>query len=827
MHDLRVAVRALLATPIVTTVAVLSLALGIGANTAIFSLVNSMLLRTLPVAEPQRLVTISSDTAISLGFKAGLGWNYAMWDQLRQRAQTFGGALAWSAQGFDLAQGGETQPINGLVTSGEFFTTLGVPPLLGRTFTAADDVRGGGPDGPVAVISYGLWQRRFGGAENVIGTPLVIERVPFTIVGVTPPQFFGVEVGRAFDVAFPLGAEPLIRGKRAAIDAPGNLILIIMLRLKPGQSIDAATATLRAMQPQILGSDRLPDLVKQPFTLVPAAAGTSGTEPGVSGLRQRYEPGLLTIFVVVALVLLVACANIANLQLARATARRHELSVRLALGASCWRLARQLLVESLVLAGIGASVGLVFAAWSSRVLVAQLSTSDYAVSMDLSLDWRVLVFTATVTVATGVLFGTVPALRAGHIAPMEALTDSGRGTSGHSRGSLASSPVVAQVALSLVLVVAAGLFVRTFERLASVPLGFDSDRLLVVNVDTKRAHVDPAGRLAFYDRLVGAVAAVPGVSHAAGSMSTPASGGRMTVEVSGAPTMSERRVLTNAITPGWFAAYGTTVRAGRDIDRRDTANGPPVAVVNEAFARRFFPGGNAIGETVVARTIVGVVGDQLIQGGYNPNGVARSRRDSAPPTIYMPLAQSAGSGPPDRTNVSISVRSAAGSPAALERSVAMALTAVDRDLAFTFRPLADQVNASLAQERLVAMLSGFFGVLALLLAGLGLYGVTSYAVSRRRREIGIRLAIGAAPAGIVRLVLSRVALLVGTGIVAGAGVSLWASRFIAPLLYGLEPRDPVTLAGAAGMLAAVGMLTGWLPARRASRIDPAQVLRES
>src|SRR5712692_9541701 len=216
MHDVRLAVRALSATPIVSSVAALSLALGIGANTAIFALVNSMLVRTLPVAEPQRLVTISSDMAISLGFKAGLGWNYAMWDQLRQRAQTFGGALAWSAQGFDLAQGGETQPINGLVTSGEFFTTLGVPALLGRTFTATDDVRGGGPDGPVAVISYGLWQRRFGGAGNVIGTPLVIERVPFTIVGVTPPEFFGVEVGRAFDVAFPLGAELLIRGKRAA-----------------------------------------------------------------------------------------------------------------------------------------------------------------------------------------------------------------------------------------------------------------------------------------------------------------------------------------------------------------------------------------------------------------------------------------------------------------------------------------------------------------------------------------------------------------------------------------------------------------------------------
>jgi putative ABC transport system permease protein len=788
------------------------------------------------VADPHRLVSISSDRAIGLGFKAGLGWSYAMWDQLRQQSgpgvgaagadPSFAGALAWRAQRFDLAEGGEMQEVDGLVTSGEFFTTLGVPAQLGRTYTSADDVRGGGPDGPVVVISYRLWQRRFGGAANVVGTRLLVERVPFTIVGVTPPEFFGVEVGRGFDVALPLGAEPLIRGKRAVIDQPSSYLLFVMLRLKPGQSFDAATAALRALQPQILGSSRVPQFLQEPFTLVPAAAGTDIP----ASARPRYERPILTILVVVALILLIACANLANLALARATVRRHEMSVRLALGAPRWRLARQLLVESLVLAAIGGFAGLLFAAWVSRVLVTQLSAPADHLVLDLSLDWRILAFTAAITVVTAVLFGTAPAFRAARVAPVDALKGAGR-TGGSTGGSLRvpNGLVIAQVALSLVLVCAAGLFVRTFQWLASVPLGFDSDRVLVINVDTARATTDPADRTAFYHRLVGAVAAVPGVAHAAGSMSTPVSSGLPSaVTVSAAPSMpaSERMVLSTVITPEWFATYGTPIRAGRDIDGRDTANAPAVAVVNEAFVRRIFPSGRAIGETVDARTVVGVVGDQVVQGGYKADGAPRSLRDGAAPTMYVPLAQSAGSGIPGRTTIVINVRSAAGPPAALARSIGAALIAVDRDLAFTFRPLSDSLSASIAQERLVAMLAGFLGALALLLAGLGLYGIMSYGVSRRRTELGIRLALGAEPRAVVRLVLARVGLLVGAGVAAGTALSLWLSRFVAPLLYGLQPRDPLTLSAAALTLAAVGALAAWLPARRASRIDPARVLRD-
>jgi predicted permease len=845
MQDLRVALRVLRAAPVVTGVAILSLALGIGANTAIFSLVNSLLLRTLPVAEPERLVILSTDAPGSR--RNTPAWTYSLWEEIRRRSpQMFDGAVAWSAVGTEdrlnlSTEGGEVQPVDGAYVSGDFFNTLGVQPFLGRTFTAADDERGGGPDGPVAVISYGMWQRRFGGAASIIGTPLVIERTPFTIIGVTPPEFLGAEVGRSFDVAVPLSANRLIRGKDSVID--GGAWLYIMVRLKPGQSAETATNLLRSVQPQIRAAvvpgtpppeannpalRQLADQVflKNPFTLVPASLGTSQ-------LRRRYEQPLLATLVIVGLVLLIACGNMANLLLARAAARRHELSVRLALGATRWRLVRLLLVEALVLAGVGALGGLAFARWAGPMLVAQLSTSVTRVTLDLSLDWRVLAFTVVVTAATAVTFGIAPAFRARRIAPIDALKDQGHGALGGARTGLSSGLVVAQVALSMVLIVAAGLLVGTFQRLATLPLGFDSDRVLVANVDVSRA-VDPGNRLPFFQQLVAAVAAVPGIEGAGGSMATPVSGSSMLgfIDLPGAPPpqpepgpvpfWNSRSIMVNQITPGWFATYGTAVRAGRDINERDVQGALPVAVVNEAYVRKFLAGRNPLGEAVTSlestappRTIVGVVSD----------AVYVSVRDGIRPTLYIPLAQREAGGP--TATIQISVRSSAGSPALLAPRVAAALTAVDRNLSFTFRPLQDRIDASLTQERLVALLAGFFGLLALLLAGLGLYGVTSYAVTRRRAEIGIRMALGAEPAGVVRLVLVRVFVLVALGVIIGTTVSVWSTQFLASLLYDLQPRDAVTLASAAATLTVVGAIAGWLPAYRASEIDPAQVLRDS
>jgi putative ABC transport system permease protein len=827
MQDVRLAVRALRSTPIVSAVAIVSLALGIGANTAMFSLVNSLLLRSLPVREPQQLAILGDTSDPRAGY-----YTYAIWDAVRRRPQLFDGAFAWSATRFNLSRGGQTEFIDGLWASGRMFETLGVPAMLGRTLTDADDRRGGGPDGAVAVISYAYWQRRYDGDPRAVGETIDLERVPFTIVGVTPPSFFGPEVGRTFDVVAPIGAEPLIRGAETFLDGRSTWWLGIIARLKPGQSLDAAQAAIRGVQPQIR-AEAMPTtwsaqnratFLKDAFTLKPAATGDSA-------LRQRYERPLVTLLVVVALVLLIACANIANLLLARAAARRHELSLRLALGASKWRIARQLLVESLVMAAAGAAVGLAVAQWATRLLVAQLSTPNNHVFLDLGLDWRVLAFTMVVAMATALLFGTAPAFRTSDVQPMEAMKEHGRGGGGESRIGLANSLVVAQVTLSLVLVVAAGLFMRTFSSLANLHLGFDRDRVLVATVNAQRTEIPAAERLAVYERVHQAVAAAPGVAAAGVSIVTPVSGMAWNnrIDVSGGVVLPDRQRLAffNAITPGWLTTFGTPVAAGRDIAAGDTKSAPRIMLVNEAFARKFLNGASPIGHTVTMPGIANTPSQPAEIVGVVADAVYRSLRDPVPPTIYVPLAQFDDGPRPAPASISVSVRSASQSPALLTRTVAEAIGRVNPDLALTFRPLAEQVNASLTQERLVAMLAGFFGGLALLLAGLGLYGVTSYAVSRRRTEIGIRMALGAAPGGVVRLVLTRVTLLVGAGIVAGWAISLWAAQFVSTLLYGLQPRDPLTIIGAAASLAAVGAGAGWLPAYRASRIDPAEVLRDA
>jgi putative ABC transport system permease protein len=828
VHDVRVAMRQLVGTPVVTTVAVLSLALGIGANTAIFSLVNSLLLRALPVRDPQQLALLKGGNTDSAGQSS---FTFAIFEELRRRPHLYDSAFAWDAQRFNLAAGGVAEFVEGIWTTAGIFDTLGVRPLAGRTFTDADDRRGGGPDGPVAVVSYAFWQRRLGGTAGVIGRRLTLERIPFTIVGVMPPDFFGPDVGRRFDVVLPMGAEPLVHGKESRLDSRDSWWLSVMMRLKPGQSIDEATDALRGVQPQIRNatlpvgewpSQDLDKYLSAKFTLDPAATGTSR-------IRTQYGRPLLTVMIVVVLVLVIACANIANLQLARAAARRHEWSVRLALGASRWRLVRLLLTESLALSIVGAGLGLLIARWGSQLLVQQLSTQNVTVFLDLSPDWRVLAFTSGVTVATALLFGAAPALRAAGVAPMEAITEQGRGAGvGSGRASVASALVVVQVALSVMLVVAAALFLRTFSKLATLNLGFEASRVLVVTMNAQGAPLEPSLRMTVYERALEAVQALPGVAHAALSPVIPISGhmwGNRFEVSDGVPLAdNQRSSLRNQVTPGFFDTYAQRLVAGRNFTDRDRDGAPRVAIVNEAFARRFLTGANPIGHTVHLPRAVTPEPDMEIVG-VVADAVYRRLRDPAPPTLYSPVAQTTAG--PATTEYNMSVRAASDSPAQLSRSIADAIGGVNRDLTLTFRPLAEQINASLTQERIVAILAGCFGALALLLAGLGLYGVTSYAVSRQRAEIGIRMALGASPRSVVRLVLTRVTLLVAVGVAAGAGASLWASQFVSNLLYGIEPRDPATLAGSAAVLAAVGAFAGWLPAYRASRIDPAQVLRDS
>jgi putative ABC transport system permease protein len=812
-HDVRLALRMVRRTPGFTATIALTLALGIGANAAIFGVINSLLLRPLPVADPHRLGTISSDAAIARG-QAGVPWSFAMWEELQPHASLFDGAFAWTPARFDLAERGERQPVAGIFASGGYFETLGLAAIRGRTFTPADDQPGGGPDGAVAIISYGLWQRRFGGADSVIGTPLVVDGARVTIVGVTAPEFLGLDVGSAFDVALPLETEPLIRRSRSALRTSR---LLVMLRLKPGQSVEAGTATLRGLQSQ-LGSTPAPNT--EPFTLAPAATGASLPVRGPYGLRQSYARPLLTTLMVALLVLLIACVNIANLLLARATARRYELGVRLALGASRGRLARQLLIESLTFAVLGAIGGLVIAQWSSRALVAQLSTPVQQIALDLSFDWRVMAFTAAAALVTAGIFGTVPAFRSTRIAPLDVLkvraqADSSSAAGTRGLATVSSSLVILQIALSLALVIAAALLVRSFARLSSVPLGFDPDRVLVVNVDTERVRTDAAGRMRLFDRILDAVRGVPGVAHAGGSIWTPVDGGMRMAD-------SQSRIAFNFVTPGWFPAYGTTLRAGRDFTVRDTPGSPPVVIVNDAFVRAFMPGESPLGETIphprsrgeVLRTVVGVVDDAVFD----------SQREGIQPIVYLPVAQSGG-GPSGRTALSLGVRPAVGAPMQLARSVGAAVRGVDPDLSFSFGLLADHVQASVRQERLVAMLSGFFGALALIIAALGLYGVTSYTVNRRVTEIGIRRALGAQRAHVLGLVLGQSLALTGVGIGLGLAGAAAVTRALRGLLFGLTPLDPATFIGVAALFAIVAMLAALLPAHRATRVDPLVALR--
>jgi putative ABC transport system permease protein len=821
-QDVRAAVRGLRKSPGFSAVVIGTLALGIGANTALFSIFNSLIMRPLPVRDPGRLALLTSGS-----------WSYPVWQEIRARStDLFDGAFAWSRESFDLAQGGRVVPVDGAYVSGRFFDVLGLPAFRGRMLTPADD-SATPPDGRVAVISHRFWRQHYGGADDVLGRQLTVQpqRLSFTIVGVTPPGFTGVDVGRMADVMLPFAAEPILTGQESVLERVGASWLEIMVRLKPGQTLKHANAALRSVQPQIRDAV-LPGLrgnpayaaryLTRPLELAPAAAGASR-------LRMRFETPLVVMVVAVGLVLLVACANIASLLLARALTRREELSVRLALGGSRWRLARLLFVESFLVAMAGAGIGLVFARWSSALLVQQLATWQSTVSLDLALDWRVLAFTASLTCLCAITAGVAPMIAVKGVAPGEALKSAGRAMAGDRRFAARGALVVAQIAVSFVLVIAAGLFLRSFASLSRLPLGFVSEPLVVVHINLPASGIPPEERGARLERLRDAVAATPGVKSASVSVVRLLSGGGWAsnnqIAVGDGPMLPEnnrRRVWRNAITSGWLETMGIPLLRGRDFNDGDRVGSPLVAIVNEAFARRYLPDQQPIGQTLRVDSengprheIVGLVAD----------AVYTTPREGMLPTMYVALAQRE----PQQWNswgTGVLTIKASGQRALVERDVAAALTRTDPTVVFTSGTFDQIVDATVTQERLIAMMSGFFGALALLLAGLGLYGIVAHAVSARRAEIGLRMTLGAQPAGIVRLVFRRVGVLLVAGLVLGLAGSWWAARFIAPLLFQIEARDPMTFSVTAAVLVAVGVLAAWMPARRAARLDPATVLRE-
>jgi putative ABC transport system permease protein len=825
-RDLRFAVRQMRRTPIVSFVALLSLALGIGANVAIFSLINALILKNLPVREPDRLVLLGYENP---GRAPNDSFTNPQWEYLRDHQDALTGVAAVGFSRFSLSAGGEARPLPGMYVNGRFFDVLGVTPVIGRVFTPDDDRRGGGSAGPVAVIGYGLWQREYGGDPMVLGRSLSLDGHPFTIVGVMPQEFFGVRVGYTADVAIPFGTEPVIRGPESSLDRRSYWWLNLIGRLGPGQTAAEAQARLRALQPALreatMPEDWLPEnkknYIKEAMVASPAATG-------ISFLRVRYQQPLYVLLGIVGLVLTIACANMANLLLAQSIARRKELAVRLSLGASRGQLVRQLLVESLMLSSIGAAGGLVLAMWGSRALVMLISTRSSAVSLDLSMDWRLFAFTAGIGVLTGLLFGVAPAFRGTALTPADALRDHSRGVvSGGGRPNLGHALVALQVALSFVLVFGSLLFVRTLVSLTTQPVGFDSSHVLLAAVDVRRTGVDQKGRLPMFDRVRETVAAATGVEAAAAAFVTPVMGGSWMLRISvpgyNGPD-ANRGVLYNAISPDYFKALGTPILTGRDVRRTDGPGAPLVIVVNEAFAKTFFAGANPIGRTfTIDRMGKNRPPRRFEIVGMVANAKYRSLREEAQPTMYAPMAQHESD--EISSNVRLAIKTAT-TPMAAREVVLAAIGSVNKDIVVELKAMDEELGANVLQERLIASLSAFFGGLALLLAALGLYGVMSYSVTRRTNEIGIRMALGAEPDRVVRLVLGHVALITSAGLVAGAAAAVGAGRFINALLFNLATSDATMIAITAITLTVAAAVAGYLPARRAARIDPHVALRE-
>ena len=825
-QDLRYAVRLLRLNPGFFAIATLSLALGIGANTAIFHLLDAVRLRSLPVQSPQELVQVKlapGDHCCSGNFTArNSALTYPLFDEIRRRQQAFSGLFAFGDYRFDLTTGGQLRYAEGYWVSGDFFRTLGVPPLLGRVFTQDDDRPGCGSPG--AVISYPFWQREYGGDSNAIGKKLTLDSHAFEIIGVTPASFFGVEVGKHFDVLVPICAEPWVEGENSHLAKSSHWWISAMGRLKPGWTPTRAAAQLVAVSPAIfqntLPSGYTPEIakyyLKYKMTAVPG-------ESGVSGLRQQYEDPLLMLLAIAALVLLIACANLANLMLARASVREREIAVRLAIGASRSRLIRQLLVESLLLAVSGALLGTLLAQGLSSYLVGFLTTTNSRIFVDLGTDWRLLGFTAGLAVLTCILFGLTPAIRATRTTPGAVMKASSRGlTAGRERFGLRRALVVSQVALSLVLLVGALLFVRSLQNLLALDAGFRGEGLLVTGIDAFRLNYNAARRAALYRELMDRIRATPGVQFAAEASIIPISGNRWNDMITIPGQKDGGNMITNfaAVSGGYFQTLGSPLLAGRDFNDGDSLSSPTVAIVNQAFVGKFFKGANPIGKTV--RIVNGpgepVQAYQIV--GLTKDAKYQSLRDDFSPTVFVDAAQKEAD-----TGQFFIIRSSEQLGPLLS-SLKQTIVSVNPSLSFEFQTFHSQVEDSLLRERLMATLSGFFGLLAAALATIGLYGVISYMVARRRNEIGIRIALGAGRWQVLGLVLGEAGRLVAIGLVIGIALAVAAAQAAGSMLYGLKPHDPATIVMAVLLLAIVAAPASFLPARRAARLEPMIALRE-
>jgi predicted permease len=809
LADLRHAARALRANRGFAFVTVLSLGLGIGANTAIFSLINAVMLKSLPVSHPETLLKVSMGTA------GGDAFTNPIWEQLRAHPELYSGALAYSEDQFNLATAGEARRVDGEWVSGAYFATLGIPALIGRTIGQDDDVRG---CPAVAVLGQGLWEAEFGGAADAIGKTLMVNSHPFTVVGVVDRRFFGLNVGSRSQLYLPICSAPGIGGPPDALEARNFWWLNIMARPAAGATVPqtqarfaaAAAGVFQATVPARWPAELSASYLRRTLEVAPAASG-------FSELRLQYADALGVLMVVVALVLLIACANVANLLLARATVRQHEAAIRLALGAGRGRLVRLMLTEAMLLSLAGAALGVVFASWGTRVVTRFISVGDTAAWLDLAIDRRVLAFTALAALASGALFGLAPAWRSAQADPQAALKARGRSVVGRNRRHAGWLLVAGQVALSFVLLTAAGLLLNSFRKLTSAHAGFERSGVLLIDTELGEPSASLSGSI--LERL----RALPGVRSAAFSTMTPlAQHGTITpLESESYHPAREADALSavNQISPGYFATIGTRLLRGRDVSSADIAGSRRVALVSQTAARRLFGSDDPVGRQFRGRgdrqsdpfEVIGVVEDSRFG----------SLRDSTGMMIYVPAAQSLR---PIGT-FTIELRTDVP-PTTLIGGARNVMAEVSPTASLRFTTLSEQVARSLSRDRLLATLAAFFGGLALLLALIGMYGTTAYGIARRKHEIGIRIALGAAHDHVLRMVIGEVSVVVLAGLGIGIVAALAATRLVASFLFGLTPSDPVTWIASAGILLGVALAAGAAPAWRAARMDPMAALRE-
>jgi predicted permease len=830
--DLKYGLRGLLKRKGFATIAVLTLALGIGANTAIFTLVNAVMLKSLPVEKPEELVLFSDTTGEGTSHTDSprVGewelFSYASYEYFRDHNQAFQRIAAFRSGESRLSVRRTDSDANaaarasGHLVSGEYFPVLGVRAMRGRVLTPEDDKLGAPP---AAVMSHRYWEQELNSDPSVVGKSFIINGTNFTLVGVTPPEFFGVRVRRPPDFWLPLSFQPQIELRNSYLTDKEAYWLTLMGRLKPGVSLDQAQASVNVALRQHLVEQAGSELTEERQKGIQNTYVTlSEGQGGLSGLRNFYSKPLHMLMAIVGMVLLIACANVGSLLLSRAASRKAEISLRMALGATRGRIVRQLLTESMLLAVIGGICGVLLAQWGVYILVGLVARTA---PLDTQPDLGVLAFTAGVSIIAGLLFGLVPAVQASRTNLSSAMKEKTRTRGGVLRFNLSSAMVVMQVGLSMVLLTGAGLFARSLVKLQSQDVGFDRNNVLLLGIDPRLAGYKANELATLYQQIIDRVGSLPQVRNVSMATYAPMSNTRRTssIQITGYTPQSDGDLAVQDILTGpkYAETLGVPLLRGREIELRDTAAGPKIAVVNATFAERYFKDQNPIGRTFAfdddtdggsTIEIVGVVGDIK----------SDDARQKTEPTVYRPILQIADQG---AFSCTIHVRTNSD-PAPLTPQVRQMINQIDDKLPIHgVTTLKEQVHNKLNQERLIAQLVSFFGALALILACIGLYGVMAHGVARRTSEIGIRMALGARSGNIAWMILRETLLLILAGLVLGVPAALIGARLVSTQLFGLSPTDPLTLVGAAFVLAVVAMLAGYLPARRAARVNPLNALR--